>query len=353
MWLAVMKFLALQSLVLGAKIRHQVPAYLQVKLKAESFVSSDTKIGELGGAKLFDASGNCDARAWRACRSMNLLFGSWRATRGRSIFQPQGAASSSSGDPMIPSVSAASSSSGDPMIPSVSAASSSSGALPVDIHLLRSLLKIQFQRVPEKRQQDCHRLHSPRLVQKSLDCWTSAWRWPRISGRLIGRPGQLAGMPFTGLRQPTWLPQGTVEVFNPTHLHQFWKLVLPGFLCVVEGSGGVRRKAFPEGMEKKKMKAAQKARWMSPSAMLAAQNKGEAGLPGPRSSLGRGEGESRQCAPAERRRGRGAQGRMAPLRQPYVPGKKIGKSCLLFLKQVTGSLIACLSGKPGCLAKKI
>lgn len=59
MWLAVMKFLALQSLVLGAKIRHQVPAYLQVKLKAESFVSSDTKVGELGGAKLFDASGNC------------------------------------------------------------------------------------------------------------------------------------------------------------------------------------------------------------------------------------------------------------------------------------------------------
>ncbi|CAK8993095.1 Uncharacterized protein SCF082_LOCUS3354 [Durusdinium trenchii] len=60
MWLAIMKFLALQTLVWGAKIRRgKVPGYLQIKLKAESFVDPLTTVGEFGGAKLFDSGGEC------------------------------------------------------------------------------------------------------------------------------------------------------------------------------------------------------------------------------------------------------------------------------------------------------
>eukprot|EP00435_Cladocopium_sp_Y103_P010117 s1692_g2.t1 len=307
MWLAVMKFLALQSLVLGAKIRHQVPAYLQVKLKAESFVSSDTKIGELGGAKLFDASGNCDARAWRACRSMNLLFGEsherkkhFPATRCCFIELRR------PNDPFSKCcfielrrpndtfskrcfIELRSIASGYP-----------STALPAE------------DSVPESPREEATRLPSIALPETcpeefglldfgmavAADQWKTDWKARAAGGDAFYWPpsAYMAASRFS-------LRCGRV--------------------------------------------------WRSSKKGLSRRNGGEAGLPGPRSSLGRGEGESRQCAPAERRRGRGAQGRMAPLRQPYVPGKKIGKSCLLFLKQVTGSLIACLSGKPGCLAKKI
>eukprot|EP00913_Durusdinium_trenchii_P018395 g17280.t1 len=39
--------------------RGKVPGYLQIKLKAESFVDPLTTVGEFGGAKLFDSGGEC------------------------------------------------------------------------------------------------------------------------------------------------------------------------------------------------------------------------------------------------------------------------------------------------------